>query len=149
MLTIESLPLGLDILNAIVTDDLATIRSLKDGRLALSSGRAEAKSQSSSAVAPLLGRSARDGCVVELPRWADGAKLKMEGEGEALRRFKGGAFDIGDGCRGGGDPNEAKGSEGRSCGDWDGWEACEGTNDGPGVDDRDDGCEVTRDAKGL
>lgn len=55
MFTIESLSVGLDILNAIVTDDLATVKSLKVGRLELSSGRAEAKSQSSSVVAPLLG----------------------------------------------------------------------------------------------
>lgn len=73
----------------------------------------------------------------------------MDGEGEALGRFEGNVFDIGDGCRGGGDANRAKGSEGGSCGGWDGWELCEWTNDGPGVDDRDDGCEVTRDAKGL
>lgn len=54
MPTIESLSLGLEILNAIVTDVLDKVNSLTGGSLVVSSGRAEAKSQSSSAVAPLL-----------------------------------------------------------------------------------------------
>lgn len=52
--TTDSLLLGLDSLNKIATVLFETDRFLEDGRLALSSGNAELKFQSSSAVEPLL-----------------------------------------------------------------------------------------------
>lgn len=111
MLTIELLSPGLEILNAIVTDVLDRVKSLTGGSLVLSSGRAEVKSQSSSAVAPLLRCGGPSDCDVEFPGWADGAKLKMEAEGDGWARLEGGAFVIGDGSRGGGDAKMAKGSD--------------------------------------
>ena len=52
--TSESLLPGLDTWKAILTDVFETIRSLAGGREVVSSGKAEAKFQSSSADVPLL-----------------------------------------------------------------------------------------------
>lgn len=77
----------------------------------LSSGRAEAKSQSSSAVAPLLCCGGPNDCDVDFPGWGDGAKLKIEAEGDGRARLEGGAFVIGDACWAGSDAKMAKGSD--------------------------------------
>ena len=84
-------------LNATVTDVFETIISFELGSDVLSAGNAEAKFQSSSATveAPLL---CCDGTVVAGVEILGDAKLNIEGDG------------AGDGCCGGLDANDAKGS---------------------------------------
>lgn len=105
------------ILNATITDVFDTVISFDVGRVELSAGNAEAKSQSSSVPveAPLLCCGALGVAGTEAP---GDAKLNIEGDG------------AGEGCWGGLDARAAKGS---SEDVW-AWE-----NAGPGVLDRDVG----------
>lgn len=89
-----------------------TVNSFVLGKLVLSSGSADVKSQSSSATTPLrCGRELSEG-VGELEGLIEEAKLKMEAVGGENGIFNCWGFENGDGCRGVGADRLAKGSEG-------------------------------------
>ncbi len=75
---------GLETWKAILTEVLATIRSLVDGKIVASSGKAEANFQSSSAEAPLIICSDVDvACACDDGDF-DEAKLKSDAEDDGL-----------------------------------------------------------------
>ena len=118
-------------LKTIVTAVFETTISFEVGNdAAASSGRAEAKLQSSSAV--VIGMS-----VVPLLCWVGAGVGVVGGLGEAKLKIE--ADGEGEGFCGGLEARTANGSEELGVG-------CD--NEGPGVPDRDVGCELVREAKG-
>lgn len=137
----ESLFLGRDSWKEIAIAVFDTTRWFELGRIEFSSGSAEVKSQSSSIDGPLLSWEGLGWGVGGFNGWLEREKSNIDPGGTETGRFDCWGLEKGDACRRGGEARMEKGSDefGREefCGCWI-----------EGVDDRDVGYELVRDAKG-